>query len=1007
MSRVIRISIISVLTASLVGLAACNGIPGAESGDLPSNRPTASVSGFVVDDAISDAQINIYAFDDGLKGDLLGTTITGADGAYALEIDGVNKRPVLIEARGGSYVELATGQQVVLKDDEVLKAVAIFQPGQPLSLMVTPLTHLVVALVEFQLSSGADVEAAIATASSEINELFGFDVLSVYPRSIADQGTVNGVNEEHLYGFFLSALSSWTKRISEQNGLAPHEVYNSIGLSQILFNELTSDSLLDGKAIINGSAGPSELALGVVALDASTYRISFAQHMLAMAAGNENLTGISVDELLPHAFEFLNSQHRLFAGIAVELVGDPVDVSVDENLGSYRSGVFDYVATLGSPELISSVSFSIDGEELPVAVVPGDMRVPIDSRQFPDGERTLTMVARDWLGNAVADVSSTFQFDNTAPFVNVTSGLYTNNQTYIMSGELVDNGSGVSIFEIQGQTVPVNADNSWSIELQLEAGANSIDIVLQDWAGNDFGEELVITPDQAAPIIDTSAGHGAARFFNVNEQVVDGVLNDENLFEPVYVETNKIDLKGVPITRASLEQGAVPYFSFKTHDPIVDGVSTASNALDVKMRYEKKNETAVSDWRTLSIVDGEYLIPLASETLDATWHQATPADEHMVRAQVIDKAGNVAEKLFVFKSAFVVPELVVDMDNLGSQVFTNTNFTNRSELHDRNLAAIGYNFSNTGDEAVYVQPADAGGHIAERIYEQLVRENKVRLKTSTDWFIGVAQNAVNFCDGDLNEIFWNTSLNPDVVYNYTAGDWVAINRPAPILGEMQSVDSDTPIADDPEPWHDIEDFDTEYASFSFAVPQQGDITFSYDYVVSTGTLLPEPAAIMNWSLDNGSENIRSCGDKRLFQQRLSYSYEPEEYEPGKFYPKDTLSDLDEQKPITVSGYSVMNITTSTEIIPINGWYRIPAGHSVTLSKLVHTPDFTVDDDVELADLGTLATYTPLLYDKSITWSVNSDISLTAIHDAGEENIFLMPGKEFAAGEGAVNYSSSR
>ncbi len=1001
MNRLIRITMKSALSATLLGLVACNGIPGAESGGLPPGRPTASVSGFVVDDAISDARINVYAFDGGIKGELMGSATTASDGSYTLEIDGVNKRPVLVEARGGHYVELSTGRQVVLKDDEVLKAIALFEPGQPLSLMVTPLTHLAVALVEFQLGAGADVEAAITSASSEINALFGFDVFSVYPRSIADQGTANGVNDEHLYGFFLSALSSWTKRISEQNGLAHHEVYNSIGLSQILFNELASDSLLDGKASINGSGDSGDLALGIVGLDASTYRISFAQHMLAMAAGSENHTGISVEDLFPLAVQFLNSQHRVFAGVATELKGDQVDVTVEENLGSYRSGVFDYAVTLGSPDLISRVTFSIDGVELPVAVVPGEMLVPIDSRQFQDGERTLTMVARDWLGNTVANVSSTFKFDNTAPFVNVTSGLYTNQQTYILSGDLVDNGSGVSQFEIEGQAVPVAEDNSWSTELQLDAGNNSINILLRDWAGNEFAEDLVITPDRAAPVIDTSAGHGAARFLNVDDQIVAGVLVDENTADPVYIENDKIDLDGLPITRVSLEQGQTPYFSFTAHDPIIDGVSTAADALDVKVRYEKNGE-AVSDWRTLTVVDGEYLVPLASETLHATWHQATPGDEHVVRIQVIDKASNVAEKLFTFKSAFVVPKFVADkVNDLNSQLFTNTTFSNRGGLHDLSFESVAYEFTNSADQAIYVQVEDVGGHEAERNYEQLVREHKVRLKTSTDWTIGTAQNAANFCDGALNEVFWNTSINPQTVFNYVGGEWLAVNRPSPMLGEVQNIDTDTPVAPDPEPWSNIEDFDAEHASFTLSVAQ-GDITFLYDYVVSTDTLLPEPGLIMNWSLDNNDANIRSCGERRLFQERLSYSYESE---PG--YPKDSLSILNEQKNFAVAGYHVMNTTTATEIVAINGWYHIPAGHSVSIIKQVHTPIFTVDDDVEVGNSGTTATYTPLFYDKSINWKVFRKISLTAIHDAGEENIFLMPIKVFSAGEEFVNYSISR
>ena len=1011
MSKIIQITVKSAFSLALLGVAACNGIPGSESSDLPPNRPSTPVSGFVVDDAISGALINVYAFDGGVKGDLLGSTTTGANGAYSLEIDSINEQPVLIEARGGSYVELSTGFQVTLKDDEMLKAIDIFEPGQPLSLMVTPLTHLVVALVEFHLDEGVGVEEAIKTASSDINELFGFDVHSVYPRSIADQGSENGINDEHMYGFFLSALSSWTKRISEQNGLAPHETYNSVGLSQILFNELTSDGLMDGQAKINSTGELSDLALGVVSLDASSYRISFAQHMLAMAAGNKNITNIGVDDLLPRAVEFLNSQHPIFAGVETQLKGDQVDVTVEENLGNYRSGIFDFAATLGSPDLISSVSFSIDDVELPVVVVPGDMVVPIDSRQFSDGERKLTMVAKDWLGNTVANVSSTFKFDNTAPYVNLTSGLYTNKETYILSGELVNNGSELSQFEIEGQTISVAEDNTWSIELPLAPGKNSIDIVLIDAVGNKFGEDLEIIPDQTAPVIDASMGHGVARFLSANDQIIDGVLSDNNLSDPIYIETDKIDLNGAAITRTSLEQAQIPYFAFKTHDPVVDGVSSEVNALNVKMRYEK-NATAVSDWRVLTSVEGEYFIPLVSETLHSTWHQSMPGDQHAVRIQVADKVGNVAEKLFVFKVAFVVNVFdVEEINELNKQLFVDAEFSNRANLYDMPFSALEYRYTNTSDEAIYISLEDPGGHKVEQNYEKLVREHKVRLITTPLWHVKAIINISDMCVGPVNRF---EVENASKVFHYNGTSWDSVTAPPAVVGEVLDVFSDTPVAPDDSEKVDVnfsELFDDVIAHSEVLSEDVGVSTsttsYDYDYRLNIQGVL-QPIYVANWQrvidfIDpNIEDKLISCESPPFFKKYTRYSYQSE-----LGFPKDLLLTLHNQQDIDLVWYTVTNTTVNASISPVNGWYRIPAGHDVSITKNVHTPVLPVYDDDEVANSDAVATYTPQLYDKSISWSVNRAISLTAVHDVGEENILMMPSKKFSAGDGTVIYSMTR
>ena len=178
--------------------------------------------------------------------------------------------------------------------------------------------------------------------------------------------------------------------------------------------------------------------------------------------------------------------------------------------------------------------------------------------------------------------------------------------------------------------------------------------------------------------------------------------------------------------------------------------------------------------------------------------------------------------------------------------------------------------------------------------------------------------------------------------------------------------------------------------------------FSYDYLLSLGDVLPEPALIMNWQLDKDGVNLRACESTRNFSQRQSYSYvsEPD-------YPRNTLSSFTEQESFNVADFSVINKTTSSEVIPVNGWYRIPAGHTVTINKRVQTPALTINDDQSVSDPQTVTTYDPLLYDKTITWSVNRELTIRAIHDSGAENIFLMTPKEINAGEGAVVYSISR
>lgn len=1004
MDRATRSILITALCLSLAGLAACNGIPGSESGDVPPQRPLNTVSGYVVDDAVGGALLNVYGFDDGVKGELLASTTTAQDGGYSLQVDGVERRLLLLEARGGEYIELATGQRVELEEDQVLKALAVKRPGQSMSVMVTPLTHLTAALVRYYLDSGMAVEAAIDTATAELNELFGIDVAAVPPRSITEQGT-SELTPDYLYGFFLSALSSWTKRVNEQNGLAPHAVYTSIALSQVLYDEVAADGLLDGRA---GNA----LALGTVGLGPNAYRLSLAQHMLAMAAGNANLSGISVEQLLPLAFRLVNSEHRLFAGVAPDLSGGQVAVSGDENLGSYRSGVFEYAVTLDSPELISSVRFSVDDFDLPVAAVPGEMRVPIDTRQFADGQHTVAMRALDWLGNPVANHAIVFQFDNTLPYVNVSSRLYTNQLNYLLSGTVGDNGSGILQFEIDAEAVSINPDNSWSLARALQPGNNPVAIRLEDWAGNSFAEQVTIVLDQTPPQIDSGAGHSQARFIQASE-LVNGMLADSNTDVPVYIETRRADLDGTAITRAALDGAGIPYFAFAAIDVLDNGVATGAAELQVRMRYEK-NGITLADWRPLTPLAGEYLVPLAGETLHSSWHQSLPTDEHGVRVEVRDKAGNRVEKLFAFRAAFAVAG--IEMEHIrepSAALFESTAFVDRAALHDRDVSALTYTFTNTSGKAFYIQLDDAGGHVARRDVEQLLREHKVRQVTTPMWRVGVIENASDLCIGSLvNRRF--EMVNE--IYQFDGNGWVKAMTPPATIGEPINVFSDAPEPPEDSQRVDVDlaaVFDELFASNEISSANQSfsaTTTYDYDYLLNVTSQqgLSQPVLIRNWQrlvdyVDTSvDDELTTCIVVPYFKQFERYTYQSE---PG--YPLDSRSFLEEQQHFATAGFTVHDETRSENIAAVSGWYRIPAGHTVRITKHVHTPALTVDNDVAVAEPDTVADYTPLLYDKAISWSIDRALNITAVHDAGAGNIFAMTPTQTRAGEGAVQYSIRR
>src|SRR3569832_1027620 len=221
-------------------LVACGG----GSGDLPPVRPSSVVSGNAVDAEIQIGQVTIYAFGRSGKGERLGGGVTDARGFYSIELRAPSQ-PVLIEVSGGRYTEEASGVAVDVGEGQVLRAVAHYVSGQPLSLMVTPLTQLAAGLAEYQIMHNTKTRTAVDVALASMNNLFGLAVSDVVPRNTcAAGGATDQLSAPYIYGFFLAALSSFTQWASQQNNVPTHTVYTSVSLAQVMYNDIRSDGLL-------------------------------------------------------------------------------------------------------------------------------------------------------------------------------------------------------------------------------------------------------------------------------------------------------------------------------------------------------------------------------------------------------------------------------------------------------------------------------------------------------------------------------------------------------------------------------------------------------------------------------------------------------------------------------------------------------------------------------------------------------------------------------------------
>ena len=113
------------------------------------------------------------------------------------------------------------------------------------------------------------------------------------------------------------------------------------------------------------------------------------------------------------------------------------------------------------------------------------------SSAIADGNCTVTIKVSDYDGNASDTASVTFKIDTTPPVLNVTApadGSYTNNAKINVTGKTSDaNSSPVTVVvKVNGTaqgTVTVSSDGSFTKEVTLAEGSNTITITSTDKAG--------------------------------------------------------------------------------------------------------------------------------------------------------------------------------------------------------------------------------------------------------------------------------------------------------------------------------------------------------------------------------------------------------------------------------------------------------------------------------------------------------------------------------------------
>lgn len=265
------------LTIFLTILVGCGG---------GNNSTNSTISGTAVKGPVANATVTAFSINDGAMGSQIGTGQTDAQGNFSVSV-GDHSGPVMLQLKGGSYVDEATGTTMTMHHSDMMTAVIPSMSATVNDVQMTPLTSMAQAMA--QEMSGGMTSANITVANTTVGIYFMVnDILHTRPMDPLAQGSGTGADQNMKnYGMSIAAMSQYAKNLGMQF---------SSGMVTAMMNDAS-----DGH--MNGMMGSSPIMMGggmmggtMMSSNAGTTEMANAMTQFTLSAMNKS--GITLQDML-------------------------------------------------------------------------------------------------------------------------------------------------------------------------------------------------------------------------------------------------------------------------------------------------------------------------------------------------------------------------------------------------------------------------------------------------------------------------------------------------------------------------------------------------------------------------------------------------------------------------------------------------------------------------------------------------------------------------------------
>jgi len=246
-----------------------------------------TISGTAVKGPVANAAMTAFSINNGAMASQIGTGQTDGQGNFSISA-GDYSGPVMLQLKGGSYMDEATGANMPMQQSDMMTSVIpSMSAGAAMSgVQMTPLTSMAQAMAQGM--PGGMTPANITTANSAVGNYFMVnDILHTQPMNPLMQGAGSGADQNmRNYGMAIAAMSQYAKNVG-------------MSFSSAMVTAMMNDAS-DGQ--MNGMMGNSSIMMGggmmggsMMSHDAGTS--GMANAMTQFIQSPMNISGVSLQDM--------------------------------------------------------------------------------------------------------------------------------------------------------------------------------------------------------------------------------------------------------------------------------------------------------------------------------------------------------------------------------------------------------------------------------------------------------------------------------------------------------------------------------------------------------------------------------------------------------------------------------------------------------------------------------------------------------------------------------------